>query len=70
MADLARQKGVRNLVGLQAREAPAIKYLKELVEQGYVGDVLSCHLSLVRVGPSNDTPPEPGNGIMSWAPIP
>ena len=50
MADLARAKGVRNLVGLQAREAPAIKYLKELVEQGYVGDVLSCHLSLVRDG--------------------
>ena len=50
MADLARQKGVRNLVGLQAREAPTIKYMKELVEQGYVGDVLSCHLSLVRGG--------------------
>ena len=50
MADLAREKGVRNLVGLQAREAPTIKYMKELVEQGYVGDVLSCHLSLVRGG--------------------
>ncbi len=50
MADLAKEKGVRNLVGLQAREAPAIQYMKELVGQGYVGDVLSCHLSLVRGG--------------------
>ena len=50
MADLAQAKGVRNLVGLQAREAPAVKYLKELVAQGYVGDVMSCHLSLVRGG--------------------
>lgn len=50
MADLARQKGVVNLVGLQARAAPAIRYLKELVADGYVGDVLSCHLSLVRGG--------------------
>lgn len=50
MADLARQKGVVNLVGLQARAAPAIRYLKELVADGYVGNVLSCHLSLVRGG--------------------
>lgn len=50
MADLARQKGVVNLVGLQARAAPAVRYLKELVANGYVGKVLSCHLSLVRGG--------------------
>ena len=50
MADLARQKGVVNLVGLQARAAPAIRYLKELVADGYVGNVLSCHLSLARGG--------------------
>lgn len=50
MADLARQKGVVNLVGLQARAAPAIRYLKELVADGYVGTVLSCHLSLARGG--------------------
>ncbi len=50
MADLARAQGRRNMVGLQARAAPAIRYLKELVEEGYVGEVLSCHLSLVRGG--------------------
>ncbi len=50
MAELAREKDVRNLVGLQARAAPAVLYLKELVEQGYVGDIMSCHLSLIRGG--------------------
>ena len=50
MADFAAGQGVRNMVGLQSRNAPAILYLKELVAQGYVGDVLSCHLSLVRGG--------------------
>lgn len=50
MAALARAKGLRNMVGLQARAAPAILYLKELVAEGYVGEVLSCHLSLVRGG--------------------
>ncbi len=50
MADLARAKGVRNMAGLQARKAPALLYLKELVADGYVGETLSCHLSLVRGG--------------------
>ena len=50
MADLARAQGVVNMVGLQARAAPSIQYLKELVADGYVGQVLSCHLSLVRGG--------------------
>ena len=50
MADLARAKGVKTMVGLQARSAPAIMYLKDLVEQGYVGEVMSCHMSLIREG--------------------
>ena len=50
MADLAREKGLVNMVGLQARAAPAVRYLKELVADGYVGQVLSCHLSLIRGG--------------------
>mgnify|MGYP003394049203 CR=1 FL=1 len=47
---LAQQKGVQGFVGLQARVSPAILYLKELVSSGYVGEVLSCHMSLVRDG--------------------
>jgi predicted dehydrogenase len=38
------------MVGLQARAAPAILYMKELVESGYVGEVMSCHVSLIRGG--------------------
>ncbi len=45
MADLARAKGVRTMVGLQGRCSPGLLRLKELIEEGYVGDVLSCHLS-------------------------
>ena len=50
MAELARAKGVRNMVGLQARAAPGIQYARELVDTGYLGEVMSCHVSLVRDG--------------------
>ena len=50
MAELARAKGVRNMVGLQARAAPAILYAKELVDSGYVGEVMACHLSRIQEG--------------------
>ncbi len=41
MAALAAQQGVRTVVGLQARQAPAIEFLRELLSDGYVGEVLS-----------------------------
>ncbi len=41
MAALAAQKGVRTVVGLQARQAPAIEYVQQLLSDGYVGEVLS-----------------------------
>ena len=50
MADVAQAKGVRNMVGLQSRANPAILYAKDLVESGYVGDVLSCHVSRINGG--------------------
>ena len=50
MADLAQAKGVWNMVGLQARAAPAILYAKDLVESGYVGQVMSCHVSRIQEG--------------------
>jgi predicted dehydrogenase len=50
MADLAQAKGVRNMVGLQARAAPGILFAKELVESGYVGQVMSCHVSRIQEG--------------------
>jgi predicted dehydrogenase len=41
MAALAAQKGLRTVVGLQARQAPAIEYVQQLLSDGYVGEVLS-----------------------------
>src|SRR5205823_9726393 len=41
MAALAAEQGVRTVVGLQARQAPAIGFIQELVNDGYVGEVLS-----------------------------
>jgi predicted dehydrogenase len=50
MANLAQAKGVRNMVGLQSRAAPAILYARELVESGYVGEVMSCHVNRIQGG--------------------
>src|SRR6266487_4500930 len=41
MAVLAAKQGVRTVVGLQARQAPAIEFVRELLRDGYVGEVLS-----------------------------
>src|SRR5438093_1933823 len=41
MATLAAKQGVRTVVGLQARQAPAIEFVQELLSDGYVGEVLS-----------------------------
>lgn len=56
MAAKAKQKGVHVAVGLQARAAPAIRYVKDLVAQGYVGEVLSTTLigSGLNWGPAID----------------
>src|SRR5438034_1142375 len=44
LAALAKNKGVLAVAGLQARSAPAVAYVRDLVEQGYVGEVLSTTL--------------------------
>jgi predicted dehydrogenase len=41
MAAFAAKQGVRTVIGLQARQAPAIEFVKELLCDGYVGEVLS-----------------------------
>src|SRR5256712_7994005 len=41
MAALAAEQGVRTVVGLQARQAPAIEFVQELLRDEYVGEVLS-----------------------------
>src|SRR4051794_13238074 len=41
MAALAAEQGVNTVIGLQARQAPAIEFVQELLRDGYVGEVLS-----------------------------
>ena len=41
MAGLAAEQRVRTVVGLQARQAPAIEFVQQLLSDGYVGEVLS-----------------------------
>ncbi|SHM65605.1 Gfo/Idh/MocA family protein [Roseibium suaedae] len=45
MAALAREKKVVAIVGLQARVAPEILYLRKLIEDGFVGEVLASGLA-------------------------
>jgi predicted dehydrogenase len=44
LAALAKKQSVLAVAGLQARSAPAVAYVRDLVEQGYVGEVLSTTL--------------------------
>ncbi len=57
MADLAKRMGLATMCGLQSRSDPTLRYAKDLVAQGYVGEVLFADLRI--------TPPsqlERGNG--------
>ncbi|MBS1522481.1 MAG: Gfo/Idh/MocA family oxidoreductase [Bacteroidetes bacterium] len=44
MLQLANSKGLYGAVGLQSRAVPAINYVRDLVAQGYVGEVLSTSM--------------------------
>ena len=57
LAALARAKGVQTVVGLQSRVSPALLYVREQIEAGYVGEVLSCHVTTMRDG----TPERPSS---------
>ena len=50
LAALAKAKGLVTAVGLQARVNPAVMHMKELVEAGFVGEVMAVHVSLMRDG--------------------
>ena len=50
MAVLAKAKGVRHMVGLQARSDPALLRLQELVAENYVGEVLACNMTMFLPG--------------------
>ena len=44
LADKARGLGIRCAVGMQARSAPVVAYVHDLIRQGFVGEVLSTTL--------------------------
>jgi predicted dehydrogenase len=41
LAELADKHGVKTVVGLQARGSPAFAYIKDLIKEGYIGELLS-----------------------------
>lgn len=57
MANLARVRSVATAVGLQARSDPAHTYARELVQDGYIGEIVS-----VRMGAVSQAIPRRGNG--------
>jgi len=50
LSALAKAGGLVTAVGLQARVNPAVIHMKELVEAGFVGEMMAVHVSLLREG--------------------
>jgi predicted dehydrogenase len=63
LAALAKKQGVLAVAGLQARSAPAVAYVRDLVEQGYVGEILST--TLVGSGMGWGPTVEPSNAYLN-----
>jgi predicted dehydrogenase len=57
LAARAKEQGVLAVTGLQARAAPPIAYVRDLIEQGYVGEVLSTTLIGSGMGWGPTVPP-------------
>src|SRR5439155_21534346 len=47
MARLARERSLRTVVGLQGRSDPTLMYARELIDDGYIGEVLTANLSMI-----------------------
>jgi len=50
MAAVAHAKGVRTMIGLQAHGDPVVLRLRELLTEGYVGEVLTCTMVMFLPG--------------------
>ncbi len=50
MASVARANGVVAVVGLQGRHDPGLTHLKELVEDGWLGEVLTVNVTMIGSG--------------------
>jgi len=50
LAALSKKNRLITAVGLQARVNPTLMFMKELVDSGFVGEVMAVHASLMRDG--------------------
>jgi len=50
LATLAKEKGVRTAVGLQARRSAEFLHIRKLIDEGYLSDVLSCTMVQISGG--------------------
>jgi predicted dehydrogenase len=67
MAALAQEQEVQTIVGLQGRHAPEIEYLRDLIADGYLGQVLSTTIvgmqsTGIDIDPANAYMMEEANG--------
>jgi predicted dehydrogenase len=65
MAALAAEQGVATVVGLQARQAPAIEFVQQLLGDGYVGEVLST--TMVGLSVAGDVVGQPNAYMLDGA---
>jgi len=63
LAALAKKQGVLAVAGLQARSAPATAYVRDLIAQGYLGEILST--TLVGSGMGWGPTAEPFNAYLN-----
>ena len=47
MAEVGRAKGVVTAIGLQGRHDPTLTYIKELCDEGWLGDILSVQMTFL-----------------------
>jgi predicted dehydrogenase len=50
LAALARKQKLQTMVGLQRRASPAYLYMRELIKDGYVGEMLAVNMTLMGSG--------------------
>ena len=47
MATCAKARGLKTIVGLQARSDPTLMYARDLIHEGYIGEVLTANLRVI-----------------------
>src|SRR3954452_14261238 len=57
LAAVAEAAGIRTFVGLQARAAPPVRYVRDLISDGYAGEVLSTSVIASGLGWGADFAP-------------